>query len=152
MIILLDLNYTLAANSDTRMAAPDYGAFVDGGEHYRQWLVELVRPHHVILITARPARWRDRTLARIMAVTGWTPNEAHFNERMDATPPKLKREILQQQVYPTHGRDVTYLALESNTATRAMYRRERIPAIAVPRDGAAWPSLPTEAELRASLL
>lgn len=142
MIILLDLNYTLAANSDTRLAGSDYGTFVDTAELYRQWLVELVRPHHVILITARPSRWRDRTLARIMAVTGWTPNEAHFNETHSAAPPKLKREILQQQVYPRHGRDVTYLALESNTATRAMYRREKIPVAAVPRDGSAWESLP----------
>lgn len=143
MIILLDLNYTLADNSEHRMSAADYGTFVDQHETYRRWLVELIRPHTVIMMTARPETWRDRTLARIMAVTAWQPTEAHFNQMGTKTPaPKVKLAMLQRSVFPQHGRPAgQYLALESNKATRAMYERQGIQAIAVPTAG-EWSKLP----------
>lgn len=155
MIILLDLNYTLALNSDDRkaMLGADYGAFVDKVERYRAWLVELVRQHHVILMTARPDRWQERTLVRIMAETGWQPNEAHFNDMgTNVAPPRLKHALLQRKVIPIHGKpDGQYLALESNAATRRMYEAQAIQAEAVPRDGTTWTELPALRPRAASL-
>jgi hypothetical protein len=49
MILLLDLNYTLVENSDDKRRP-----FIKQieAEQYRRWLVELIRPHHVIMMTA----------------------------------------------------------------------------------------------------
>jgi hypothetical protein len=54
MIILLDLNYTLVSNNPARGTTPERMEKRLANEQYRQWLVELVRPHTVVLITARP--------------------------------------------------------------------------------------------------
>ena len=53
MIILLDLNYTLVSNNPARGTTPERMEKRLANEQYRQWLVELVRPHTVVLITAR---------------------------------------------------------------------------------------------------
>lgn len=126
MIYLLDLNYTLVANS------PPYGdkpirPFIRQikQEEYRQWLVELLRPHKVILITARPDRYREVTLKRIAAKTGWSPMDAFFG-RIRARPHIIKEDLLLNHVFPKYGRD-GYFALESNPRTQAMYRRYSIP-------------------------
>lgn len=140
MIILLDLNYTLVANSPKRGTAPPPMAVRLRTERYRQWLVELVRPHHVILITARPSRWREATLERIHQTTGWRPQEAFFAECGSGGPPGIKRRILRAHVFPRHGRDATYLAIESNPRTRAMYARCDI--FAVPVGNRPWKLLP----------
>ena len=73
MIILLDLNYTLLANSPKHGTTPERMEKRLADEQYRQWLVELVRPHTVVLITARPEAWQLRTLDRIREQTGWRP-------------------------------------------------------------------------------
>ena len=78
MIILLDLNYTLVANNPARGTTPVRMEKRLAGEQYRQWLVELVRPHTVVLITARPESWMPRTLDRIEEQTGWRPQDACF--------------------------------------------------------------------------
>jgi len=65
MIILLDLNYTLVANNPARGTTPERMEKRLAGEQYRQWLVEMVRPLTVVLITARPANWMTKTLDRI---------------------------------------------------------------------------------------
>ena len=74
--MLLDLNWTLVENSDQRRSP-----FAEqiAGERYRGWLVDLVRPHPVILVTARPEAYREATLASLAAKTGWQPLEAVFN-------------------------------------------------------------------------
>lgn len=125
MIYLLDLNYTLVANS------PPYGAkairpFVRQieKEEYCQWLVELLRPHKVILITARPERYREVTLVRIKAKTGWTPMDAYFGQ-IRAQPHIIKEVLLLNHVFPKYGRD-NFFALESNLRTRKMYRKHNI--------------------------
>lgn len=131
MIVLLDLNYTLVANSPKRGTTPPPMAVRLRAERYRQWLVELVRPHHVILITARPSRWREATLERIHHTTGWRPQEAFFAEQGPGAPAGIKRRILMSRVVPRHGRDADYLAIESNPRTRTMYALHEIPAIPV---------------------
>ena len=100
-------------------------------ERYRQWLVDLVRPHYVILMTARPSRWREPTLARILETTRWLPQEAYFAERGPGGPPGIKQRILLAHVFPCHGRDADYLAIESNPRTRTMYARHGILAAQV---------------------
>lgn len=142
MIILLDLNYTLVANSPKRGTTPPPMAVRLRAERYRQWLVELVRPHHVILITARPDRWQQVTLERIHEMTGWLPQEAFFAERGPGGPPGIKQRILMVQVFPRHGRHADYLAIESNPRTRAMYARHGI--LAVPVERRPWTTIPQQ--------
>jgi hypothetical protein len=108
------------------------------------WLVDMLRTRKVILITARSSEHREQTMNRIKAVTGWEPAEAYFNE-WGFSPPESKLKVLRRHVYPRHGKpaQTAYLALESNTATRAMYRREGIRAIPVPTT-APWTAIPEE--------
>ena len=125
MIVLLDLNWTLVENSAERRTP-----FLDqiAGERYRGWLIDLVRPQVTILVTARPERYRQATLASLLAKTGWQPEDAAFN--LHALPPPLAKErALAEAVWPRHGRDAGYLAIESNPRTRAMYARHGIRAV-----------------------
>lgn len=114
MIVLLDLNHTLVADSPRR-GDPRPASFADrvAAERYRLTLVELVRPHHVILVTARPERHREATLAAIRArCGGWEPQEAYFNDA-SLPPPAAKARALGLHVFPRHGRDGRwYLAIE----------------------------------------
>jgi hypothetical protein len=144
-IVLLDLVMTLVENTHDRSKhwhrGQPYTEWIDR-EEYRMWLVELLRGETVILMTARPERYRAATLQRLQAVTSWLPAEAYFNE-LGLSPPEAKRRVLTNHVYPRHGRPAQtgYLALESNAATRAMYHAEGIAAIAVPTT-TPWTALP----------
>jgi hypothetical protein len=132
MIYLLDLNYTLVANSPKRGSSP-IRPFLRQIEQetYRAWLIELLRPHRVILITARPNRYREVTLERIAMQTGWTPEEAYFAE-IQSRPPMIKEHLLKTYIFPKHGDNgALYLGLESNPHTRAMYARHGIGAVRV---------------------
>jgi len=135
MIILLDLNYTLVANSPRHGATPERMEKRLAGECYRQWLVELVRPHTVVLITARPEAWMLRTLDRIEDQTGWRPQDACFAPRGWFNPPAIKEHLLHKSVFPIHGRDAGYLAIESNPRTREMYAKFNIPCFWVTEEG-----------------
>lgn len=134
MIILLDLNYTLVANSAPHGTVPLPMRRRMETEKYRHWLVEMVKPNHVILITARPDTWKDATLARIKAETGWSPQEAYFDDGTTRTPPAIKRHILLTHIFPRHGRD-GILAIESNPRTRDMYDSLGIPSLWVNKTG-----------------
>lgn len=125
-IILLDLNFTLADNSREVIREGRY--YNVGVERYRPWLIDMIREHHVILITVRPHTLKGDTLRRIADETGWMPHEAYFNEwRYRA--PKCKETVLHKYVFPRHGRpeETSYLALESNDDTAAMYAGYGIP-------------------------
>ena len=135
MIILLDLNYTLVANSPRHGTTPERMEKRLAGERYRQWLVELVRPHTVVLITARPEAWQLRTLDRIEEQTGWRPQDACFAPRGWFNPPAIKERLLLKSVFPIHGRDAGYLAIESNPRTREMYAKFNIPCYWVTGEG-----------------
>ena len=134
MIYLLDLNYTLVANSAPHGTTPEPMPKRMQTERYRQWLVELLRPHRVILITARPDRWRDPTVARIADLTGWQPMDAFFDDGMTRTPPAIKRHILLDLIFPKYGRG-DYYAIESNPKTRGVYATLGIPSVWVSKAG-----------------
>ena len=139
-VVLLDLNFTLCENSDDRwrvIGSRGMPAWIEL-ERYRPWLVDLLQPEHVVLLTARPEEWREQTLANIHAQTGWLPQEAHFKDR-PVPPEALKRHFMRERVIPAHGNAV-YLAIESNVKTRAMYSSMGITAVSVPKGG-QWTSL-----------
>ncbi len=133
-IVLLDLNYTLVANQaeTARLGGEDFGDRLRH-ERYRTWLLDLVKQGHVVLITARPERYRAATLARMDSLLGWHPDEAWFNEH-DWDPAVCKQDILLKHVFPRHGRPADgtrYLAVESNPRTAIMYESYGIPALRV---------------------
>lgn len=135
MIILLDLNYTLVANNPARGTTPPRMELRLRDERYRQWLVELVRPHTVVLITARPATWTLKTLDRIDEETGWRPDDACFAPKGWWNPPAIKEHLLKKEVFPIHGKDARYIAIESNPRSREMYARFEIPCFWVTEEG-----------------
>jgi hypothetical protein len=134
-IILLDLNYTLVANSPAYGATPVRMDKRLASEQYRQWLVELVRPHTVILMTARPETWMSRTLNRIEEQTCWRPKDACFAPKGWCNPPAIKQHFLHKRVFPVHGKLARYIAIESNPRSREMYARHEIPCLWVTEEG-----------------
>ena len=137
MIYLLDLNYTLVANSPKR-GAPPIRPFIRQieQEEYREWLVELLRPHKVILITARPKRYHAATVERIAQKTAWRPMDAYFAE-INSRPHIIKEHLLETLIFPKYGRD-RYFGLESNPMTRAMYARKGIMSVWVSDQEMMW--------------
>ena len=135
MIILLDLNYTLVSNSPRHGMTPPGMEQRLRDERYRQWLVELVRPYPVILISARPDRWLESTLECIKQKTGWRPDASCFAPRGWWNPPAIKEYLLHQDVFPQWGRGSKYLAIESNPRSRAMYAKFGIPSLWVNSSG-----------------
>lgn len=121
-IALVDLNYTLVGNSP-KWGEPRITPFSRQIEQetYRQWVVDFLRDKYAILITARPIRYKEQTLARIFSQTNWQPQEAYFAE-ISATPPEIKEDLLLRYIFPKHGRNgKDYFGIESNPKTRAMY-------------------------------
>lgn len=142
-IILMDLNVALSENFNEMRNYP-FGYFLKEVERYRQWMVELLKDEYVILITAREQRWAKTTLQRIHKQTGWTPQEAWFNDTgiKGSDAPAVKRTLLKNYVFPEHGDTMSqYLAIESNSATREMYRSLGIRAIDCERQG-KWHAIP----------
>ncbi|WP_341496373.1 hypothetical protein WAX87_15785 [Photobacterium damselae subsp. damselae] len=124
MIILLDLNYTLVANSEVK--TQPFSEQIDN-ELYRQDLLDAINGHTVILITARPEKYRVQTLMSIFDKTGWVPDDAYFNQ--GSTPPKSKYFNLTEYIFPQYGVGADYLAIESNPRTRKMYQQVGIKAV-----------------------
>lgn len=134
MIILLDLNYTLVANSPPRGSTPPPMAKRLLTEAYRSWLIELIRPHTVILVTARPDRWKEATLNRLYTQTEWGPHEAHFAPPGWHYPPSIKRHFLTDHILPKIDSPTPMIAIESNPKTRRMYAAFQIPSISITGD------------------
>ena len=127
MKYLVDLNYTLVGNSP-KWGEPRITPFSRQIEQetYRQWLVDFLRDKYAILITARPIRYKEQTLARIFSQTNWQPQEAYFAE-ISATPPEIKEDLLLRYVFPKHGRNgEDYFGIESNPKTRTMYLKYKV--------------------------
>lgn len=122
--ILLDLNHTLVTNSNVKVTP--FARQIDK-EEYSAALVDAIRNDYVILITARPQKYRLLTLASIHAKTGWKPHESYFNE-INLYPPAAKQRVLREYILPMHGQ-CEFLAIESNPKTRAMYARNDIPSV-----------------------
>ena len=129
MKYLLDLNQTLV---DREKDAPRIRPFElqIECETYRQWLVELLRNEYVILMTARPHKYKWATLERIKALTNWQPQEAYFGE-IRSYPHVKKEQLLRRYVLPKYSPSELF-GIESNPKTRAVYLRygiESHPAI-----------------------
>jgi hypothetical protein len=154
---LLDLQATLVANMEdmrawaakrTRGGPSDYHAHIRHVERYRQWLVELLRAEQlhrgarVVLITARKAFYTKTTMASIQTKTAWHPDAAFFNPG-DLEPHVAKLELMQARIFPTFSTDPSsYVALESNHRTRAMYAELGIYAERIDEELAELPRRP----------
>ena len=124
-IILLDLNYTLIANSwQIRFDKLPQKIF---NRKYEHELIDLIKDNYVILITASPYYTSYDSLKHIKENTDLKIAESYWN--FGKRPPELKRYWLEKAVLPTHGNDPEkYLAIESNEDTRAMYGEFKIEA------------------------
>ena len=114
--VLLDLNYTLVTNSHQKLAP--FARQIER-EEYSEDLLGYLRSQFVILITARPAKYRDPTLASIERKTGWRPNEAFFNDQ-GLPPPASKARHLDGGLLARFGA-ANLFGIESNPATRRVY-------------------------------
>ncbi|MDO5832853.1 MAG: zinc ribbon domain-containing protein, partial [Methanobrevibacter sp.] len=124
-IILLDLNYTLIANSwqirYDRLPQKIYN------RKYEDRLVELIKDNYIILITASPYYTSFDSLKHIEEHTDLKIDESYWN--FGKRPHELKRYWLEKAVFPTHGDNPEkYLAIESNPKTREMYEKFGIEA------------------------
>ncbi len=119
-IILLDLNYTLVANSELKIK-PFENQIKQ--EVYRTDLIEKLKNDRVILVTARPEKHRVQTLQHIRKETGWQPEEAYFNSIF--YPWVFKEKILITAILPRYT-EQEIIAIESNPRTRAMYESHKI--------------------------
>ena len=117
-IILLDLNYTLIANSwQIRYDKLPQKIF---NRKYEHELVELINDNYVILITASPYYTSYDSLKHIEENTDLSIDESYWN--FGKRPHELKKYWLEKAVLPEHGNDSEkYLAIESNPRTRKMY-------------------------------
>ena len=143
-VILLDLNYTLVANSELKRRQAGSYAEKIGAETYRAWLVEMMRGYTVALCTVRHVRYEVQTLERLLLQTGWRPDMALFNpDPNEHRGEVVKRAYLQDQLFPRFGFPDAqpYLAIESATATRAMYESFGILAVRQEACRAGLPSL-----------
>ena len=130
MKYLVDLNYTLVGNSP-EWGEPHITPFSRQIERetYRKWLVDFLRDKYSILITARPIRYKEQTLASIFSQANWQPQEAYFAE-ISATPPEIKEDLLLRYIFPKHGKNgADFFGIESNPKTRAMYERYGIKSL-----------------------
>lgn len=124
-IILLDLNYTLIANSKEIWNYPLEKKIKS--QRYETDLIELIKDNYVILITASPYKRSHKILRDIKEKTGFTVDESYWN--FGAQPPQVKKYWMENEVIPKHGDDMSkYLAIESNPNTRRMYKKLGIEA------------------------
>lgn len=130
LIVLLDLNYTLVANSaKTRYIRPFQKKIKH--ELYREWLVELIKDYYVIIITARPDYQKKETIKSIkVKLKGWMPAEMYFQEEND-NPPVAKEKLLKKYIFPKYGIQNNYLAIESNPKTKKMYENYGIDSVSI---------------------
>ncbi len=127
MIVLLDLNYTLVANSKDLSGKPL--EFRKKNEHYREWLIAILKqmaPEAVVMLTVRTVEWEQWTLARIKQLTGWQPDHAVFNYTRDGSirPEQFKEQALHEVIFPRYGNPAgQYLGVESNLDTWKVYAK-----------------------------
>jgi len=129
-IILLDLNYTLVGNSSEIKYIRPYQKKIKS-EDYRDWLVELIKDFYIIIITARPDYQQSATIKSFeKKLKGWMPDEMYFQEENDR-PPIAKEKLLHKYIFPKHGTQRSYFAIESNPRTKSMYEKYNIPSVSV---------------------
>jgi hypothetical protein len=130
LVVLLDLNYTLVQNSTENRYTRPYKNKIRH-EIYREWLIRLIEDYYVILITARPDYQKKETISSMKEkLEGWMPTEMYFQEENDI-PPVAKEKLLLKYIFPKHGRQNNYLAIESNPKTKEMYKKYGIKSVSV---------------------
>lgn len=130
VIILLDLNYTLVGNSAEIKYIRPFQKKIKA-EKYRNWLIDLIKEYYIIIITARPDYQKQVTIESFKEkLNGWMPDEMYFQEENDR-PPVAKEKLLNKYIFPKHGLDNNYLAVESNPRTKIMYKKYDIPSVSV---------------------
>ncbi len=142
-IVLMDLNVALSSNFKD-MKYHSMENFVKEVEEYREWMVDLLRPEYVVLVTARNIKWGVPTLSRLWTTQKWLPNEAIFNDTdiKGDNAPKIKKTQFLNKIAPRHGTDTQkYFAIESNPRTREMYSSLGIQSFDCERMG-SWENLP----------
>lgn len=114
-IVILDLNTGLIDN------------WVPGrltkGYTYRQWLVDEIKNHYVILVSSRLEHKGAETIRHIYEETGWVPNEWHFSPDQKFNR-NLKRMFLLDRIFPKHGgpdKNQEYVAIEHDQHWRRFY-------------------------------
>ena len=129
-ILLLDLNYTLVANSQENKHIRPYQKKIER-EEYRKWLVDMIRNYYVILITARPEYQKKVTIESLEnKLGGWMPQEMYFQEKNDS-PPVAKEKLLRKYILSQHGNNGDFFAIESNPKTKLMYKKYSIPSVSI---------------------
>lgn len=123
-IILLDLNYTLVSNSEIKINPFENQI---KKEQYRTDLIYALRNDYVVLITARPERYKKQTLDSLKRKAGFTPHSTYFNG-VNLPPPQCKEYYLKNNLLNAYNKDAM-LAIESNPRTRAMYKRYNIKVV-----------------------
>ena len=98
-IILLDLNYTLIANSKEIRTMPLDKKIKS--QKYETDLINLIKDNYVILITASPYRRSHKILRDLKEKTGFEPDESFWN--FGRQPPALKKYWMENEVIPQHG-------------------------------------------------
>lgn len=137
-ILLLDYQATLVSNFHERnqwQAMNKNSSYTEWikRERLRRWIPELAIREGltVILITARSDKYRKVTIDHINECLDWLPDEWYFNE-LNVQPHICKKNILEKYIYPKHGTDKSkYMAFESNSVTRSMYKKENIYSLRV---------------------
>ena len=144
LIILLDLNYTLVANSKLKQGSRSPYRDKVLQETYRLDLIELIRGHTGLLCTVRKEEYRDITLRAIaQKCAGWQPHGAYFNPTDSWHGDIVKSEYLEKLIFPKWGKPdkQQYYAIESATRARGMYKRFGIPSDLVGKQ-MTWARLP----------
>lgn len=130
MIVLLDLIFTLVERKFDPKSPPVRTEVHLQSERYREWLLRFIEPHRVFLVTARPNKHRDATLARIASeLDGWQPEVAFFNLN-DQEPHEWKRRVMIEHILPNHAPS-QLIAIESNPRSRTMYASFGVPCLQV---------------------
>ncbi len=120
LVILLDLNHTLVENS-TEKRSPFIKQIE--GERYRKELFELIKGQTVVLITARPVKYRNETLSSIIdKMKTYTPFIMTIFNDTSLPPALFKRKAFKEQIQPKFP-DAKFIAIESNPRTIAEYKK-----------------------------
>lgn len=140
-IVLLDYQATLVTNFQESHAwrKKDYSEWIRNHErlstHLRDLLIK--DDYYVILITARSTRYMNLTMQKIHKELNWLPNEFYFNA-WELQPPQCKQKILNQSIFERF-KATEMIAIESNIATREMYKKNHIFAT---RYDSQWTEIP----------
>jgi hypothetical protein len=124
MIILLDIN-ALVIQFEPRTASL---AQVIDAEKYRDDVIPALKGNLIVLITDRPAKYKQRTLHRIRNQLNWVPAAAYFNARPNLRPDQAKRMFI-EAIFERYGRNAPYVAIVMQSEDEEPYARYGIKCV-----------------------